>query len=142
MAMPVASVNLVAVVLAAAASFVIGMLWYSPSLFGKTWMKEAGLTEKEMRKHKKGMAQKFGIAFLGGLAMAYVLAHFIAYATEGYPTLGDGLLAAFWAWLGFVVPVTSGMVLWEGKSLKFYAINVGELLVSMLAMGALLAAWA
>ncbi len=142
MAMPVVSVSLIGVVLAAAASFVIGMLWFSPSLFGKAWMKEAGLTEKEMRKHKSGMMQKFGIAFLGALVMAYVLAHFIAYATEGYATLGEGLLTAFWAWLGFIVPVTSGMVLWEGKSLKFYAINVGELLVSMLAMGALLTIWA
>ncbi len=139
---PVVSVNLVAVVLAAIASFVIGMVWYSPMLFGKMWMKEIGTTEKEMKKKKGGMMQAMGMWFVGGLVTAYVLAHFLAYATGGYPTLMDGVMVGFWAWLGFVATVSAGMVLWGGKSLRLYALTAGNDLVSMLAMGAILAVWA
>ncbi|MEM4255256.1 MAG: DUF1761 domain-containing protein [Candidatus Norongarragalinales archaeon] len=141
MAVPLVSVDFVAVVLAAIASFVIGMVWYSPMLFGKMWMKEMKTSEKEMKKGKKNMTQSFAFAFVGALVMAYVLAHFIAYATGGYPTLMDGITTAFWAWLGFVATVSAGMVLWGGKSWNLYALTAGNDLVSMLAMGAIIALW-
>lgn len=141
MVMPLVSVDFAAVVLAAIASFVIGMLWYSPMLFGKMWMKEMGMTGKSMKSKKSGMTEKFAIAFLGSLVMAYVLAHFVSYATGGYPTLMDGVATAFWAWLGFVATVSAGMVLWGGKSLKLYALTAGNDLASMLAMGIIIAAW-
>lgn len=39
--------NLFAIVVAATASFLLGGLWYSPVMFGKTWMKEAGYDESQ-----------------------------------------------------------------------------------------------
>ena len=44
------SFNIVAVLVSALLAFVIGGLWYSPILFAKAWMREAGLTEEQTRK--------------------------------------------------------------------------------------------
>ncbi len=45
--------NYLAIIVAAAANFVLGMVWYAPSVFGKMWMKEAGITMGEMTAEKK-----------------------------------------------------------------------------------------
>jgi hypothetical protein len=41
-------VNYLAVLLAAAATMIIGFLWYSPILFGNVWMKQIGLKAEDM----------------------------------------------------------------------------------------------
>lgn len=41
--------NVPAVIVAALSSFLIGGLWYSPILFAKSWMAEAGLSEAQAR---------------------------------------------------------------------------------------------
>ena len=55
--------------------------------------------------------------------------------------LNAGLQGGFWNWLGFVMPVTLGIVLWEGKSWKLFGINAGYYLVSLPIMGVILAMW-
>jgi hypothetical protein len=40
------NVNVLAVVVAALSSFMLGGLWYSPALFGKAWQLAAGDTRK------------------------------------------------------------------------------------------------
>lgn len=146
MAVPIVDVNIVGVVLAAIAAFIVGMAWYSPMLFGNQWSKELGWTEKQMKEMKKKGASKMGKAyathFIGGVLMAYVLAHVIGFATDGYAQVMDGVVSGFWMWLGFVVPLLSGAVLWEGRSKKYYMINVGYYLVSLVVMGAIIAWWA
>jgi len=44
--------NYLAIIAAAIASMLIGWLWYGP-LFGKQWMKLAGLKKSDMKKMKK-----------------------------------------------------------------------------------------
>jgi hypothetical protein len=63
-------VNFLAVVVAAVSSFLLGGLWYSPALFGKTWQREAGDTRKQSEGHP---AKVFGVSFLFALvaALAY-----------------------------------------------------------------------
>lgn len=133
-------INLVAVVLAAIASFVIGWIWYGP-LFGKMWRRLIGLSLEDM----KNMKMSPMVASLGGvitaLLMAYVLAHGIAFGNAylGTEGLSGALQGAFWYWLGFAVPLTSGGFLWEGKSWKLWALNAGYYLVALMSMGAVLA---
>ena len=59
------TVNLLAVLAAAASSFVLGGLWYSKALFGATWSREAG----DMRKAGEGghPARVFGISIVFAL---------------------------------------------------------------------------
>lgn len=68
------------------------------------------------------------------------LAHGIEFGNAYLGTSGvsGGMQGAFWYWLGFAVPLTSGSFLWEGKSWKLWALHAGYYLVSLLIMGAIL----
>jgi hypothetical protein len=136
-------INYVAVVVAALATMAIGTLWYGP-LFGKPWMRMTGLSKEGMKNMKMTV---FG-AMIGGLItsllMSYVLAHVIVFGSEYTQTFGlmGGVTAAFWCWLGFAVPLSGAGYLWEGKPWKLWVLNAAYYLVSFLAMGAILGAWA
>lgn len=136
-------INYLAVLAAAVVSMVIGSVWYGP-LLGKAWMKELGMKHKEMTAAvKQEMMRAYGLMFVGSLVMAYVLAHVTTFASAYTQTTGvpAGLMSGFWNWLGFVAPVTLGSVLWEGKSWKMWCINNGYYIITLLAMGVLLALW-
>lgn len=133
------TVNYLAVLVAALAGMVIGSLWYSPLLFGNTWIKLMGWKESEMKEKSKGAAGAMVGMFIGTLVTAYVFAHFTEYLA--LTTVQEGIQIAFWIWLGFVVPVCMSAVLFEGKAWKLFFINVFYYLVSFAAMGAILSVW-
>ncbi len=138
--MPVeVSINYWAVLASAIASMVIGFLWYGP-LFGKLWMQLSGMTDKKLKDaKKKGMGKTYAIAFLSTLVMSFVLAHFIDYVEATRIT--DALQLAFWLWLGFIATVQLGSILWEGKPVKLYLINVAHYLAALAVMASILAVW-
>ncbi len=136
----VVPINYWAVLAAAVASIVLGFTWYGP-LFGKPWMAHMGFTKESMEAaKKKGMTLNYVLMSLGSLVMAYVLAHNLVFAAAYTETAGvsAGLMAGFWAWLGFIAPVVMGDQLWGGKKWGLYPINAGYYLVSLLLMGAIL----
>ena len=139
------SINYWAVVVSAVASMVIGFLWYGP-LFGKAWSKLMGwgdMTPEKMKEMQKKAMSGYAIQFVGALLMAYTLAHALIFASAYLNASGwsAGLMAGFWNWLGFVVPVTVGSMLWEGKPVKLWFLNAGYFLVNLLLMGVILALW-
>ena len=121
---------------AVVAKMAIGALWYSPALFVKPWLKLSGITEKQM---KEGMGKALVVDFVGSFLMAFVLVHAIRYA--GAATALQGLAVGFFNWLGFVAVVTIGTVTYERKPFKLFLLNNGYFLISLLAMGAILAVW-
>lgn len=138
--MPTVDINYLAVLVAAIASFVIGMLWYSQSLFGKAWMKLSGVSEKKIKEaHSKGMGKTLSTAFISTLVLSYVLAYFVDLV--GATTWLQAVQLAFWAWLGFFATTLLGSVLWEGRPWKLYLINIGHYLVSLIVMSLILALW-
>jgi hypothetical protein len=137
-------VNYLAVLACGIASMAIGFAWYGP-LFGKTWANLMGwgtMSAEQLKEKQKAAMLGYAISFVGALVMAYVLAHVLyfanVYAGSG---LTAGLQGAFWMWLGFVVPVTIGQVLWDGRPWKLWYINVGYFLAVLLVMGAILGYW-
>ena len=134
------NINYLAVLVAAAASFILGWIWYGP-VFGKIWMGLSGISPGKPSTTK--MITVSALGFVGALLMSYVLAHALIFASaytksEG---VGAGLMVGFWNWLGFIAPVTSGAVLWEGKSWKLWVLNNAYWLISLLGMGVILAVW-
>lgn len=141
--MPIVPINYLAVVVAALASMVIGFLWYGP-LFGKQWMQLSGMTSNTMEAAKnRNMNALYAIAFVGSLVMAYVLAHALVFASTYLQVSGisAGLMTGFWNWLGFVAPVTLGVVLWENKPWTLWILNNAYYLVTLMVMGVILALW-
>lgn len=137
-------VNYIAVLVAGIISMVVGYVWYGPA-FGKTWMKLSGIVPQNMGKEEqnKMMKKNMSIMFVGALVMAYVLFHSIAFATGFMQVSGaaQGMMGGFWIWLGFIVPVMLGKVLWEGKSWKLFILDSSYYLVVLVVNGALLASW-
>ena len=139
--MPVIPINYLAVLVSAIANMVLGFLWFGP-LFGKSWMALSGVSVPSPEQRKK-MGPLYLLAFVAALIMAFVMAHALYFASTVLQVSGvsAGLQAGFWNWLGFVAVVTLGMVLWEGKSWKLWAIINGYWLVSLLVMGVILGVW-
>jgi hypothetical protein len=136
-------INYLAVLSAAVLSMVIGSVWYGP-LFGKAWMKEIGMKPQKMTEAvKKKMMNQYGMMFVGSLVMAWVLANAIVFSSSYMQMQGAsaGAMSGFFNWLGFVAPVTLSAVLFEGKSWKMWCINNGYYLITLVAMGKLLAMW-
>lgn len=135
---PDVSVSWAAVAVATVAAMVIGSIWYGP-LFGERWMKLVKLSKKETQKNwKKPMLAMLGLS----IVQAVILAHFIAYAQYYYFETGEltiGILAGFWAWVGFVLPALGGNYLFARKSFELAKIDLGNYLVTLVAMGAIIA---
>ncbi|MEK6843802.1 MAG: DUF1761 domain-containing protein [Nanoarchaeota archaeon] len=133
-------INYIAVLVSAIVSMFIGFLWYSPLLFATAWMKESGQTKKDIKGvKKKGMAPYYFAAFIATLLMSFILSYFVQYIAA--TTFFEGMQAGFWIWLGFIAPVLLGSVLWEGKSFRYYMINVFHYLATLLVMAGILAVW-
>lgn len=130
------SVDYIAVAVAAIAAFAAGMVWYSPAVMGKKYMKVMGKTEKEMKKGMEGMQSSMIKGFIMSLIMAYVLAY--TFGLTGVITIMDALQGSFWLWLGFVATTLYGAVIWEKKSMDWFVISAGHYLVSMIVMGIVL----
>lgn len=128
--------NWVVIVVAAIAQFVVGWIWYGP-LFGKTWMSMMGMSQQSMS--REGMGKTMVLSFVGSLVTAAVLSMLVGWM--GAKTLGAGIAAGFWAWLGFVATVTLGAVLFAKMSWNLYILNNAYQLVSLAVMGAILAKW-
>ncbi len=130
------TIGILPVVAAVIAKQIIGAIWYMP-LFGKVWQQETGLTTAQM---KAGMGKAMAIDVIMNIIMAFVLAHAIQYA--GAKTVAQGAIVGFWNWLGFVVPPVLGFVLFEQFSTKLILIRISNLLVSLVAMSAIIVALA
>ena len=136
------NLNLLAVLVAAISTMVVGFLWYSPILFAKPWMREMGYDPDDKAKTKE-MQKSAGPAYLGSfiasLVSAFILALFFHWLHV--KSLNLGLLVAFHVWLGFVATVQLSGVLFMKQSLKLFAMNTGYQLACYLSMGAILTVW-
>jgi hypothetical protein len=133
------TINYLAVFIAALVSFIIGWLWYSPMVFGKLWVKEAKIDPAAMEAGKKQMPVSAGIGFLSQLVASYVIAHLLALLL--IIDIAEALQFAFWGWLGLSAVPMLGMVLWERKSVTYYAITAGYWLVGFCVIAAILTWW-
>ncbi len=134
------AINYLAVLVSGIVCMFIGFLWYGP-LFGKIWMKLMNFDKKKMDEIKKKGMRKTAmfIAFIGALVMSYILALLInRMRVSGF---SQGMLIGFLVWLGFFVTTKLGMMLWEGKPVKLYFLNVFHDLVVLLIVSGLLASW-
>lgn len=134
-------ISLLAVFLAAASSMVIGSIWYSNGVFGKTWAK---LAKVDMSKTPKSgeMAWLLGSTFVASLVTAYVLAHVTYLSSQffGHDLMQSALTTAFWLWLGFTAARIYTHDAFEGRRKKLTALNALHELVTFMVMAAIIGA--
>lgn len=127
--------NYLAILAATAASFVLGGLWYSPVLFGKVWMVETGITEESAQ--QRNMVKVFGLAILATLIVAFNLAAFLGPEAS----LVSGAFYGFLAGAGWVAMAFAVNDLFEGRTLRLFAVNAGYHTLSFTLMGAIIGVW-
>ena len=135
-------INMLAVLVAAISTMVVGFLWYSPLLLGKPWMREMGYDPGDrarMEEMKKGAGPAYGASFVASLVSAFILALFLHWVRPD--GLQSGVMVGFHVWLGFVATVQLTGALFMKQSMKLLAINTGYQLVCYLAMSVILTLW-
>jgi len=125
-------INLYAVIAAWIIHTASGLIWFQPKLFGNEWSK---LTGKELKPAKKWLIP----GLVGHLSMVFVIVIFIKMTniTNG----SGGLLVGLLCWVGFVVPLEIGELIWEKIPFRLFLIRIGNQLVGMGISGFILGAW-
>lgn len=121
------------IVIAAALNMVVGYAWYSPWLFGKEWIRLAGVSQDEMKKRKW--------APLAGFACSLVIAFFLSFFQNigAISNVSDGMLFSGLLWLGFSGTSQISGVIWVGHPFKLFLLNAGGSLLGYLVMGGFIA---
>jgi hypothetical protein len=127
-------VNNLAVLLAALSSFVVGFVWYAKPVFGETWMKMVGMTDK---KAQAGMGRAMMWSLIASLLTAYVLAHVTVLSNSYFDGtfMSAAINSAFWLWLGISATTIITHDAFEQREMKLTAINVGNQFVTLMTMG-------
>ena len=133
-----ASLNYLAVFVVAIIGFMLGWLWYS-LLFGKAWKVEMKITDEFIAACKPKMGQMMSTGFVLTLISTFGLAWLMR--SHGSASALSG--AEYGVVIGLVV-VGARLLnggLWEQRSLKLQAINVGHEVALFALQGAILGVW-
>lgn len=162
--------NYLILALAALVPMVMGFIWYGPMLFQKAWMKQMGFTEESLKGgnmavifllsyifsfmlafflqfitiHQMGVLSTLmesGATELQGDALTYY-EDFMAKYGDRYRTFKHGALHGAIGGVFFILPVLATQAMFERKTVKYIAINVGYWVISLAIMGGIVCQWA
>ncbi len=135
--MDIANVNYIAVMLAAAASFLFGGIWYG--VLSQQWMEAAGITIDDIAPKNGPVLAPYIKAYLAELVMAFMLACVIsAVVQNGGTTVWRGLVTGTLMWLGFIMSSLVVNHAFQGTKKALTMIDGGHWLGVMLVQGAVL----
>lgn len=142
---------------------VVGFIWYNPKVFGNAWMQASEMTEEKMK--GANMAVIFGLTFVLSFFLAFTLSTMVIHVNGfaslmlehtntpeakelaerviaeyggNYRSFKHGVLHGILATITFVLPVLGINAMFERKSFKYIAINVGFWGVCLMLMGGVL----
>jgi hypothetical protein len=125
-------INLLAVFVAWIIHIAMGLIWFRPELFGNQW---STLTGKELKPAFKWIVP----GFIGHLLMIIVLVLLIklTHSNNGI----NGMLIGLLAWIGFVVPMETGELVWEKIPFRLFLLRTGNQFLGLAVSGFILGAW-
>jgi hypothetical protein len=127
------SLNWLAILAAAASSFLLGGVWYA--LFAKGWQRAAGLADEQLRARNPALV--FGGAFVLALVSAASFAIFLGADVD----VGMGAAYGLTAGLCWVAASFGINYLFECKNIRLFLINGGYHTLQFTVIGAILGAW-
>ena len=125
-------INLAAVVVAWIVHIVLGLLWFQPKLFGNEWSK---LTGQDLKPASAWIVP----GIIGHLLMILILV-FLIKLTNAENGL-SGVLIGLMAWIGFIVPMEIGELIWEKNPFRLFLLRIGNQLLGIAVSGYILGAW-
>lgn len=132
--MAFAGMNYLAVLISAVAAFAIGAIYYG--VLGKPWMKAARIDPANATMSPV----LFAISFLSELVMATMVAGVVGHLGPGEVTLVNGVVSAFFLWLGFVATTLIVNHRYQGFGWDLSLIDGVHWLLVLIAMGAIIGA--
>jgi hypothetical protein len=126
------NINLLAVLVAGFAHMATGLIWFSLPFFGKQW---AELTKQELKPARQWIAA----GIIGHQIIAFVLALVVYLANA--KTILEGFVVGVLIWIGFVVTLETGELIWEKIPFKLFAIRIGNHFIALSIAGIILAVW-
>ncbi len=141
------NINWIAVAVAAVVPLVVGFIWYNPKVFGIVWMRASGMTEEKAKQMNPGKTYGLAIVFAFILAVAVWPQVMLGggpgevHGMAPYLTFKHGAFHGALLGVLIVLPVFATNALFEQKSFKYVAVNVGYWVVTLSIMGGVINAW-
>ena len=132
-------INVWAVLAGTLALWMLGALWYSPVMFGKTWQKEVEFKEEGIK--KSNVAVVFGLSFVAMLFMVWALNFVINSHKPENVSLFVGL--HYGAFMGFFFSMmTMGVnYLYQRRSVTLWLIDGFYMVIGLGIAGMILGGW-
>lgn len=119
--------------------YLVGMVWFSPQLFMRPWIRALKRTDAEIAAGKKELPRTMIYGFLNTLATAFALA--VLVELTGVETLAQYFQIVFFALFAFVATTkfndliyASSEPAWSRNPQILFLINVGYYIASFSAM--------
>ena len=129
-----AGLNGWAILVATAAAFALGYVWYGP-VFGKAWLAALGKTEDEIRPSPT----PFVVSFVAALATCIVVAALMG--GLGMTGIADGAVLGLLTGVGFIAASMASDTAFCGWGWKLWAIQAGYRVAYSIIMGAIIGVW-
>lgn len=130
--------NYLAIIVAAVVAFIAGAVWYSPLLFGNTYLRLRGLGAEAMAE----MTMPIGtivVELVRTLVVSFVFAYLITQVGVGGWL--EAILVGVGMWLGFPAMILLGSIIHENVPGKLAVIHAGDWLVKLLLLAVILSLW-
>jgi len=132
--MDFSAVSYLGALIAGAAFFAVGGVWYGP-LFGSQWMAATGMTEERARE------SNLPALFIGTLVLEIIAGIGLAAVIGADADVGSGVVAGLLVAVLIVLPVLGVLGLYERKGVTLWLLNAGYNLIGFVAMGAIIGAF-
>ena len=129
------SIDPLSVLVAAAAAFALGALWYLPEVFGAPWMAALHKQLKDLRPPLVPMLASALLLLVTAYALAIVVVAFDLFIWW------EGAAMGLMVGLTFVAPAMLSDHLFAGWPRALFVIQAGYRVLALAVMGAILAAW-
>lgn len=131
------AINWLAVLVATVAAFVLGWIYYSPTLLGNLYMKESKMSEERMKQMNPmiPMIMSFIVTFLSALALE------IFFKTLGFTGVVAGMVLGLVVGLFFVGINLLSDYMFSGNSPKLMLIQVLYRVLMFVTIGVVIGLW-
>lgn len=134
------AINYWAVVAATLSSMVVGMIWYTPKVFGSYWMKKSGVTPSGKASDAFGPILT---TVLVSFVTAWVLAGatYIAWDFYGGGFLGAAIVTTVVLWAGFTAARFITHDAFDKRPSGLTMLNIGHELTTLIVMAVIIGVW-
>ncbi len=134
------SINILAVAVSAIVYFILGAVWYMPSLFGTMWKAELARHNISFNPPTSAeMMQKTILSLIVNVIMVLAVA-FVVQATAT-TALSAALVLGIKLAVGFAATTLGITYIWQNKSFKLFLLDAGYPMVGVILSTIILALW-